>query len=325
MTIEQYLADLLKPRQWEGKTITPVLAETMGDGKLLAQVTPISSRPETWYILIDSSYLSMSESEQDEYQDEIHQQIESDFGRKWLTDCDKADKEEMKSWTKQEKKNGYKDYPAYEWDGGSIDIVNINEFVQEMLVSELLKIGYQLSSEVAKYGNYTGVKYIKNEIEFHLFDDWFIVLLYGDTYSNSYDSLEIANLMEYIANEILEKIDFYILDVPKNIYDFKYLYETYLPFTHFDAAQFFEKFSYLSTKAGANYLLANIVDSTYLLIDCEMKDIIALEKCKGNAVLFTQTVKSIVSDYDTCIVCKFTDNDFTEIRQINSILAIQYL
>jgi len=151
MTIEQYLADLLKPRQWEGKTITPVLAQTMGDGKLLAQVTPIGSRPETWYILIDSSYLLMGESEQDEYEDEIHQQIESDFGRKWLTDCDKGDKEEMKNWTKQEKKNGYKDYPAYEWDGGTIDIVNINEFVYEMLVSELLKIGFELSSEVAKY------------------------------------------------------------------------------------------------------------------------------------------------------------------------------
>jgi hypothetical protein len=327
MAIEQYLADLLVPKKWEGKTITPVLAQTMGDGKLLAKVTPIGSRPESWYILIDSSYLSMSESKQDEYQDEIHQQIEGDFGRKWLTDCDKRDKEEMKSWTKLEKKNGYKDYPAYEWDGGSIEILNVNEFVQEMLISELLKIGYQLSSEVAKYGNYTGVKYTKNEIEFHLFDDWFIVILGSEnnTYNVSYKNCECGNLMQFIANEILENRGIYILDVPKNIYDFKYLHETHLPFSHYEITTLFEGFLHVQTKAKNNYLAVRIADSTYLLIDCEITDIKAVKVSSNNKELFISTLKDIITAYDNCIVCKFKDNEFTKTFKINSILAIQYL
>lgn len=52
MTIEQYLADLLKPQAWKGdKPTKPVLAPKMGDGKLLAEVTPIGSCPESWYDL----------------------------------------------------------------------------------------------------------------------------------------------------------------------------------------------------------------------------------------------------------------------------------
>jgi hypothetical protein len=326
MTIEQYLADLLVPEKWEGKTITPVLAETMGDGKLLAEVTPIGSRPKSWYILIDSSYLLMAENEQDEYEDEIHAQIESNFGRKWLTDFDKKDKEIMHTWTKREKKNGYKDYPAYEWDGGSIEIINVNEFIQEIFISELLKIGFELSSQVTKHGNEIGAIYIKQEIEFHLFDDWFRVYFGKESvYSNWYEKCEIPTLMEFIANEVLKHAGIYILDVPKNIYDFKYLYETYLPFTYCDIAPFFERLSHVVTKTGTNYLLANIVDSTYLLIGCEMKDIVALEKCKENVALLIQVLKGIVTNYNTCIVCKFIENDFTEIRKINSKLAIKYL
>lgn len=98
MTIEQYLADLLKPQAWKGdKPTKPVLAPKMGDGKLLAEVTPIGSCPESWYVLIDSSYLLIEEDEQRKYQDEIHKHIESHFGCKWLSDLNKQDKEEMKS------------------------------------------------------------------------------------------------------------------------------------------------------------------------------------------------------------------------------------
>lgn len=324
MTIEQYLADLLVPEKWEGKTITPVLAETLGDGKLLAEVTPIGTRPQSWYIRIDSSYLLMEEDERIKYEDQIHIQIESDFGRKWLRDYDKQDEEEMERWTKKEKKNGYKDYPAYDWDGGSIDIINLDNFVQEMLIAELLKIGFELSSEVAECDNEIGTIYTKQEIEFHLFEDWFRVYIGKESvYSNWYERCDIPNLMQYIANEILERNGIYILDVPKNIYDLKYLHDTYLPFTHFDIVPLFEKISHLVTKAGNNYLLVNIVDSTYFLIDCEMEDIIALQE--SNATLFTETLKRVVTDYDTCIVCKFIEDDFSETRQINSKLAIQYL
>ena len=40
--------------------------------------------------------------------------------------------------------------------------------------------------------------------------------------------------MEFIANEILENSDVYILDIPKNIYDLKYLTETWLPFSNYE-------------------------------------------------------------------------------------------
>lgn len=56
-----------------------------------------------------------------------------------------------------------------------------------------------------------------------------------------------------------------------------------------------------------------------------MKDVLELKECIENTNLFTETLKRIVTYYDTCIVCKFSENNFTKIRQINSKLAIQYL
>lgn len=330
MTIEQYLEIYLQPKKWNGdKPTMPVLAETLGDGKLLAEVTPINSRPESWYIRIDSSYVSMSDSEQDEYEDEIHAQIESNFERKWLRDEDKEDKETMRMWTKQEKKRGYKNYPAYEWDGGSVEILNVNEFIQEKLIGELLKIGYELSSYIAKYSSEKGVVYAKNNIEFHLFDDWFIVYISSEhKYHISYENCEVTNLMEFIANEILENSDVYILDIPKNIYDLKYLTETWLPFSNYEVKHLFEGIYHVTTEAKANYLVVGIDNSAYFLIDCEITDIEAVQlliDTQASKEVFAKTFADMITDYDTCIVCKFKENEFTEAFKINSQLAILFL
>lgn len=326
MTIEQYLADYLQPQMWNGnKPTTPVLAGTLGDGKLLAEVTPIGSRPESWYIRIDSSYLFMSEDKQDEYNDMIHSQIESYFGRKYLRDIDKKDKETMRGWTKQEKQNGCKEYPAYEWDGGSIEILNIDEFIQEILIGKLLEIGYKLGNTTEFDGD-KGVIYTKDNIEFYLFDEWFIVYIGGDwQYSVYYEKCETENLMQFIANEILGNSGIYIFDIPKDIYDYKYLFQCFECFYNCEIKELSHGILHVTTMSKYDYLAVCTGGSAYLLIYCEKADIEAVQLSIDAQEVSGKTFVDMITKERYTIFGTLEENEFNKIFKIDSHLAKLYL
>lgn len=204
MNIEKELKELLVPTK-VGSMIdntsilyTPECAKTLGDGALLAEVMPINSRPFVWYIRVDSTYLYMAEDEQEEYRDGIHAQIEESFGAATLDGLDDdSRKEELRHWSRKEKKNGCRDYPAYSWEGGSIDILNYESFMYNFFKEWLTVSGYSCEEAKDRF-NDPYLLFKKNGVEVSLYPEYIETDFKKSWEQFTYSSHTIVDIIGYI-------------------------------------------------------------------------------------------------------------------------------
>jgi len=314
MDIEKELESLLIPTK-VGSMIdntsisyTPVCADTLGDGALLAEVMPIGSRPHVWYIRIDSTYLYMGEDEQNVYEDEIHQQIEESFGASTLDHLDDETKKEvLQSWSRKEKKNGYRDYPAYQWDGGSIEILNIEPFMYNFFKEWLTVSGFSCENAVDRF-NEPFLLFKKKGVEVSLYPEYIEVDSEDSRWERfTYSSETIVEVIEHIKRTLgNESID--PLLTKDSDTDFK---------EHFTAETFKYPYFYYQYGKNTNYIYHcfDIEERKYAAIPITKKQEEELNDCK-NYSDFHKAFLALLNE--KAIVLIFT-NYYGDIKDLSSI------
>lgn len=314
MNIEKELESLLIPTK-VGSMIdntsisyTPVCADTLGDGALLAEVMPINSRPHVWYIRIDSTYLYMGEDEQYTYQDGIHQQIEESFGASTLDHLDDETKKEvLQSWSRKEKKNGYRDYPAYQWEGGSIEILNIESFMYNFFKEWLSVSGFSCEEAVDSF-NDPFLLFKKKGVEVSLYPEYIEVDSEDSRWERfTYSSETIVAVIEHIKRTLgNESID--PLLTKDSDKDFK---------EHFTAETFKYPYFYYQYGKNTNYIYHcfDIEERKYAAIPVSKKQEKELNDCKNYSDFYTAFLTLLNAKE---LVLIFT-NYYGDIKHLSSI------
>ena len=280
MIIEKELKELLVPTKVgsmiDNKSIsyTPVCAKTLGDGALLAEVMPINSCPFVWYIRIDSTYLYMEEDEQNQYRDRIHAQIEECFGAATLEGLDDdSRKEELRHWSRKEKKNGRRDYPAYSWDGGSIDILNHEFFMYNFFKEWLTVSGYSCEEAEDRF-NESYHFFLKNGVEVSLYPEYIETDFKKSWERFTYSNHTIVDIIGYIKSIEPKKKNIEPFLVKDNDTDFK---------ENFTAKTF--KYPYFYYQYGKNtsyiYHCFNTQERRYIAIPISKKYKDEMTDCKS--------------------------------------------
>lgn len=323
MNIEKELKELLVPTK-VGSMIdntsisyTPECAETLGDGALLAEVMPINSRPFVWYIRVDSTYLYMAEDEQEKYRDGIHAQIEKSFGAATLDGLDDdSRKEELRHWSRKEKKNGCRDYPAYSWEGGSIDILNYESFMYNFFKEWLTVSGFSCENAVDRF-NESFLLFKKKGVEVSLYPEYIEVDSEDSRWERfTYSSETIVAVIEHIKRTLgNESID--PLLTKDSDTDFK---------EHFTAETFKYPYFYYQYGKNTNYIYHcfDIEERKYAAIPITKKQKEELNDCK-NYSDFHKAFLALLNAKELALIFTNYYGDIKDLSSIETKKLIPYL
>lgn len=118
--------------------VPPLCGTALGNGRVLFCVKSQDSRPKFWYILVDSKVNDyFKEDAEDEILEEKIEYVENEimlaleeyYGRAYISEYD-----ETEDLSEDEIKQGFRDFPAFDFSGGScwIECENIFEGIPEL-------------------------------------------------------------------------------------------------------------------------------------------------------------------------------------------------